>query len=129
MIDLKIFAPKTVSTRKLREDLHRVMDRNYAYFVGSEASLSLYGYSVQQTWLYALRDVSLNLVGRLVVLTNDLNYFEEAAPYVPGGKISYTAKITFLDFDFDSLHFKKLENHLNYLNNTYQLEASKWSLL
>lgn len=119
MIDLKIYAPKAVSTKRLRRDLKEILAQNHASFISSEASLSLYGYSVQQSWQYSARDRRLNNIGKLIVLTNDFNYFEEYFPFIPGGKIWYSAKVTFTDFEFNSSDFRRLKFSLDYLNNIY----------
>lgn len=123
MIDLKIYTPDRISTKMLREDLHTILTSNDGRFISGEASLSLYGYSVQQSWLYLVRDKNLNPAGKVILLTNDFNHFEEPAPYVPGGKICYSAKITFIDFSFSSNEFARLKQAFDHLNAVYHLKT------
>lgn len=74
-------------------------------------------------------DRNHNVVGEVIVLTNDFNHFEEDASHIPGGKIYYSAKVVFTGFNPNRTEFIRLKQSFDHLNAHYQKESSKWPLL
>lgn len=112
MHTVTLHLPKNVEAQELRRDLEEIIFRHYG------KRIETIPFELPQG-IGQVRMYEFPALGSIVTLTNDLNVFCQETPYVPGGRLYYTAKIIFSGFNEESCFYEALKQNIEYFNNKY----------